>query len=156
MELNIKENDSNKNEYNNNRLNIINFSENSKAMKNENEEENDEEEEINSDEYISSSMLDVVTNTYISHSVINNSNLKLNTNRLEIKKNDKKQKKIINIYSKKENNQTIIKDDNNLNLLTVNQNKMISIQKFFGRNNNFHTLEKNELIKNKNKNDFKV
>ena len=140
MELNIKENDSNKNEYNNNRLNIINFSENSKAMKNENEEENDEEEEINSDEYISSSMLDVVTNTYISHSVINNSNLKLNTNRLEIKKNYKKQKKIINIYSKKENNQTIIKDDNNLNLLTVNHNKMIPIQKFFGRNNNFHKL----------------
>ena len=95
------------------------------------EKEENEEEEINSDEYVSSSMLDVDTNTYINQTLTNTSNIKLIYEKeLKPKKSDK-EKKIINIYSNKENNQLINKNEKNLNILTINQNNMIPLKNFF-------------------------
>ena len=122
--------------------------------KNENKDKNieidqyeeNEEEEINSDEYVSSSMLDVDTNTYINQTLINTSNIKLiNEKELKTKKNEK-ERKIINIYSKKENNQIINKNEKDLAVLTINQNNMIPLQQFFD-----HKNKPKKIISNKYK-----
>ena len=66
----------------------------------------EEEDEINSDEYISSTMLDVETNTYIDFSVPNNDNEKKATNKSSTK-NFKNFVKAININNKDYLNQNI-------------------------------------------------
>ena len=117
------------------------------------EKEMEEEEEINSDEYVSSSMLDVETNTYINHSLINISNKNIINERekdFKIKKIEKKGKNVINIYSKKENNQKIKKDDNNSKILTLEQSSMIPLNRLL--ENNIGDI--NYSIKDNNKNIF--
>ena len=119
--------------------------------------EENEEEEINSDEYVSSSMLDVDTNTYINQTLINTSNIKLiNEKELKTKKNEK-ERKIINIYSKKENNQIINKNEKDLAVLTKNQNNMIPLQQFFDNKiNTKKILSKNNKGKNNDEKKEKI
>ena len=104
--------------------------------KTEEDENNEEEEEINSDEYVSSSMLDVETNTYINLSLLNSTNKKIISGKekeYKIKKIEKKCKNIVNIYSKKDNNQILKKEDK---IHTIDQNNMVPINQFFQNNKN--------------------
>ena len=126
-------------------LNSIYNNMNKKNENNINKKENEqndsyeeyEEEEVNSDDYISSSMLDVDTNTYI-YQTINNSDMNIiKENELKIKKKSKgNEKNIINLYSNKANNKLINKDEKDINILAFNQNSMIPLQKFLNNNNN--------------------
>ena len=114
-----------------------------------------EEEEINSDDYISSSMLDVDTNTYINQT-INNSGIKL-IKENELEKKNEKEKIIINLYSNKSNNQIIDKDEKNVNVLTLNQNRMIPLKNFFNNNNKKKIiLQKNNNNNNQNKDNNEI
>ena len=96
-----------------------------------------EEDEINSDEYISSSMLDVDTNTYINLTHGNNSNIKI-INEDESKEN--KRNENINI---KDNNKP---EDIAIKTIIFNKNnKIIHPHKLYGYNNK--VMENKNMIK---------
>ena len=121
-----------KNNFNNNN-NISYYSSNEKNDKNKEYEE----DEINSDEYISSSMLDVDTNTYINLTHNNNSNIKI-INQDESKEN--KRNENINIKDKNKPEDIAIKT-----IIFNKNNKIIHPHKLYGYKNKI--MENNNMIK---------
>ena len=114
----------------------------------------EEEEEINSDEYISSSMLDVDTNTYINQTIVNKSKMDLlNENNLDndykIKQTNKKEININisppkdNMINFEENNS--IKNINNNN--AYDKNNIIPPKKFFDYSSSNHNNNSKGKIK---------
>ena len=118
------ENNSNSVDLNNNKINNLKQKAYISAYDNENEKENEEEEEeeINSDEYVSSTNLDVDTNTYIN----------LTNNTVVTNKEDKNNNKI---NSKNKNSMLtqgklkIKENDNNLNDILLNNIQTIENEK---------------------------
>ena len=123
----------------------------------------EEEEEINSDEYISSSMLDVDTNTYINQTIVNKSKMELlNDNTLDndykIKQTNKKEINI-NISPPKDNinnsdyhminfeENNSIKNINNNN--AYDKNNIIPPKKFFDYNSSNNNNSKGKIKENK-------
>ncbi len=114
-------------------------------------EEKEEEEEFNSDEYISSTMLDVDTNTYI-----NDSEIKSNTSVSNININNNRTKKNSPLKSsEKNNNKKLIKytyRNNNEKKLKIKKNASLNSSGQKNKNNNYFssspkiTDEKNKDI----------
>ena len=129
-----------------------------KEKKEENEEM--EEEEINSDEYVSSTNLDVETNTYINYTDKNKNNeeISINNNNNIINYPGRIKNKILSddINNKIEN----IKNKNNTkdnNIFVIGNKEIINNDKNLIILNNINTINENNVtsdIKIKNKSDF--
>ena len=125
----------------NNNNNVSHYSSNEKNERNKEYEE----DEINSDEYISSSMLDVDTNTYINLTHDNNSNIKI-INEDESKEN--KRSENIN----KDNNKA---EDISIKTIIFNKNnKIIHPHNLYGYNNKI--MENNNNIIKVNETNFSL
>ena len=120
----------------------------------EEEIEKDEEEEINSDEYVSSTNLDVETNTYINDEKSESQNLNINNQkgRLKPKKEEFKIKNIINndvILKNINNNKTINTEKINQEKKRINGKNIINNNDIIERTHHHFKSEMNDINNNR-------